>query len=160
DAPQTIRITTSDSYFSNRPAPAVPNAQVLLKDLTANVSYIFQYTNNGNYVFTPQDSIAKINHQYELNITIDGYTYTSLVTQPRAAGIDSLYKVDLSQFGGEGDDEFLIAMAAKDKVDKNTDYYWIKTFRNDTSLFSSNNIVNSIDGTGGAITEADGLDSL
>lgn len=161
DTTQVIRITTSSSYFSNSVAPPVTNAIVVLKDLTDNKSYSFQYTSNGNYIFEPQhDSIAKINHQYELNVTIDGHTYTSLATQKRTASIDSIYAMDMSQFGEVDENEVMLVLAAKDKVDKNTDYYWIKTFRNDTSLFGPNNIVNSIDGTSGAVTEAEGIDSL
>ncbi|MBX3164081.1 MAG: DUF4249 domain-containing protein [Bacteroidetes bacterium] len=163
DTTQTIRITTSDSYFSNRLTPVVSNAQVVLKDLTDDVSYTFQYTGNGNYEFTPQDSIAKINRQYELSVTIDGYTYTSLTTQKRAAAIDSIFRLDMRQYslsGNVNEDEYFFGMAAKDKVDENTDYYWIKTYKNDFSLFSSTGIVNSIDGTNGAVPYTEGIDSL
>src|SRR5581483_6297144 len=86
---QVIRVTTSDSYFSNKPAPAVPNAGVLLTDLTANKQYTFTYTGDGNYTYilALNDTISYVNHQYKLEVTIDGYVYTSMATQKRTAVI-------------------------------------------------------------------------
>lgn len=164
DTAQLIRVTTSDSYFSNKPAPVVANAAVVLKDLTDNKSYTFQYTGNGNYTFPRQDSMAKVNHQYELRVTINGYTYSALTTQKRAAGIDSIYRVDIKALGGGfgnyNPDDYYFSVLAKDKVDSNVDYYWLKVFRNDSSVFSPTEINTNVDGTGGAIDDAGGLDSL
>src|SRR5687768_10267070 len=53
---QVIRVNTNDSYFSNREAPPVPNANVVLKDLTINKNYTFNYTSNGNYVYKITDT--------------------------------------------------------------------------------------------------------
>src|SRR3954470_18000152 len=53
---QTIRVVSNDSYFSNREAPAVPNAIVILKDLTTNVDYAFNYSSNGNYDYSGPDT--------------------------------------------------------------------------------------------------------
>jgi hypothetical protein len=155
---QVIKITTNDSYFSNREAPPVPHANVVLKDLTDNKQYTFGYTSNGNYVYkiTDPDTISKIGHQYELNVSIDGITYTSLATQKRTAGIDSigteLFNGDTG-FGFTVTPYYMCTLYAKDKVDENADYYWIKTFRNDTLFMGPSDVNVTIDGVGGPVTQ-------
>lgn len=159
---QKIRVVTNDSYFSNRQAPPVPNASVILKDLTDNKQYTFNYSGDGNYVYDVPagDTLAKIGHQYELNVTLDGMTYTSLTIQKRTASIDSISTSnDAGGFGPVDDSTIYCGLWAKDKVDKNTDYYWIKTFRNDTLFDGPADINICIDGTGGPVEDAGGLDS-
>lgn len=160
-AKQIIRVTTNDSYFSNRIAPPVSDAVVVLKDLTTNKQYAFTYGGDGNYEYNiaSVDSIAKIGHQYELNVTIDGSIYTALAVQKRTAVIDSIVpEYDDGQSGGFGGNApnpfYLCNLLAKDKVDNVADYYWIKTFRNDTLFTESGDINICIDGTGGAVNNA------
>ena len=162
---QTIRVINNDSYFSAREAPPVAGALVVLKDLTANKTYNFNYTGNGNYVFntTDADTMCKVGHQYELNVTIDGMTYSSLTVQKRTAKIDSISAEVIGESGfggGRNDSTYFCNLFAREKVDNNTDYYLVKTFRNDTLFFSASDINVCIDGTGGAVTEAGGIDSL
>ncbi len=156
--PQKIRVVTNSSYFSTTEAAAVTNAQVVLKDLTNNQQYNFTYGSNGFYIFNvlPTDTIAKVNHQYELNVTLDGVVYTALATQKRAAGLDSVEAVyqdgSTGGFGPPTDPYYLCLLWAKDKVDNVTDYYWIKTYRNDTLFSASGDINLSIDGTNGPVS--------
>ena len=158
-ANQTIRIVTNDTYFSNREAPAVSNAQVILKDVTNGKQFTFNYTANGNYIYTlnANDTLGKINHQYELNVTIDGVTYSSFTTLKRAAKIDSIEALDNDGngggFGPPRKPYYNCLLWAKDKTDNNTDYYWIKTFRNDTLLNATTDLNLSIDGTNGPVGE-------
>ncbi len=158
-ADQTIKIVTNDSYFSNRDAPPVPNANILLTDLTSNTQYTFNYVSNGNYVYTlsPTDTISRVNHQYRLDVSLDGVTYTSLSTQPRAAIIDSISQFPTGS-GGFGrpskDSSYYCLLNARDKADNNPDYYWIKTLRNDTLFNSPEDLNVCIDGTGGVVTNA------
>jgi len=159
-SPQTIRVVTNDSYFSNREAPPVSNAAVVLKDLTANTQYVFNYAAQGNYIYNVAagDTLARVNHQYELNVTIDGVTYTSLTTQKRAAKIDSIsaeFDDGTGGFGGPSNPSYFCTLWAKDKADNNPDYYWVKTFRNDTLFSESGDINTCIDGTGGVVTGLD-----
>jgi hypothetical protein len=165
---QTIRVTTNDSYFSNRQAPPVTDANVLLKDLTSGKSFQFVYSSNGNYDFNAAgaDSLGLVDHQYQLNVTIDGYTYSSVTIEKRTASIDSISAEVFDPnaqggFGGgpPGPPFSFCTLWAKDKADNNTDYYWVKTFRNDSLLFSANDINVSIDGTNGAVMDA-GVDSI
>lgn len=150
-----VVITESANYFSNTAAPIVSNAQVVLKDLTDNKVYNFNYTSNGRYSFplAAADTIAKVGHQYELNVSIDGEVYTSLCTQKRTAAIDSIkvfYDEGNSGFG-PGTPFYYCELAAKDKVDQVPDYYWIKTFRNDTLFGEPGDLNTSIDGTNGEV---------
>ncbi len=162
--PQVVRVLSNDSYFSNREAPPITNAAVVLKDLSTNAQYTFTYTDHGNYVFNlaPTDTIAKINHQYELNVTIDGVVYKALATQKRSATIDTITTRFEDVNGGFGTPltAWSCTMQARDKVDASTDYYWVKTFRNDTAFSAAGDLNVCIDGTGGAIEDADGKDSV
>lgn len=155
-ANQIIKITTNDNYFSDREAPPVTNANVVLKDLTTNTQYNFTYASNGNYVYTlaNADTIAKPNHQYQIDVTIDGNVYTSLVvTQKRTAILDSisaLYNDGNNPFGGKKD-TYACLLFARDLGGAIPDYYWIRTFRNDTVFNGPSDINLCIDGTGGSV---------
>jgi hypothetical protein len=155
---QTIRVTNNDTYFSDREAPPVSGATVLLKDKTNGSSYNFSYVGNGNYIFKVDslNPIAISGHQYELTVEIDGTTYTSIVTQNRGALIEGILVVTPEQAGAFGppskDTLFYCNVFAKDKTDANTDYYWVKTIKNDT-LIKDLNI--TIDGTQGPVNSPD-----
>ena len=155
-ANQVIRVVTNDSYFSNREAPPVTNAAVVLKDLNSNTQYNFAYTSNGNYVYTlaNTDTISRIGHQYELIVTIDGVTYRSLCLQKRTAILDSISATNDNGLGVIRE-YYNCFLWARDKVDQNSDYYWIKTFRNDTLFSDPGDLNTAIDGTGGEVTSAD-----
>lgn len=155
---QTVRVTTNDTYFSNRQAPPVENAKVELLDLNTNASYNFTYTVDGKYVYSlaSTDTIARLGHKYMLKVTINGETYTSLAEQNRPAVIDSIasyYSDGSDPFGGPKD-TYTCLLFARDKADNNPDYYWLRTFRNDTLFNGSADINICIDGTGGAVINA------
>jgi len=155
---QKIRVTNSDSYFSGKKADPVSNAIIVLSDMTMNTNYTFNYTGNGNYEFAlgATDTIARPNHSYKLSITIDGSEYTALTEQKRGASIEGI-TAELNngtngELGAVGDFYYCF-LVAKDKADANTDYYWIKTFRNDT-LFADPQDLNIVtDGTGGSVSD-------
>lgn len=161
---QTIRVVTNDTYFSNREAPPVTNANVVLTDLSNNAQYNFAYSTNGNYTYTlgATDTISKRDHQYRLDVTIDGTTYTSLATQKRTAVIDTIVAIPNEQGVGGGGPPgpptqgttYSCFLAARDKADNNPDYYWVKTFRNDTLFTASADLNICIDGTGGVVMNA------
>ncbi len=162
---QVVRITGNDDYFSNRPAPVISNAEVLLEDLTASQTYSFSFI-NGQYVYPigPADTIAKVNHRYKLTVKVNGVSYTSETLMKRTAAIDSIQSIYNDGTGGFTTTQpfYICYLFAKDKVDFEPDYYRIKTFRNDTLFNSPSDINISIDGTNGVITpdKAEGLDSL
>jgi len=152
---QTVIVTQSDNYFSNESSPVVSKANVVLKDLTANSSYIFNYSQNGHYVYdaATQPAISGLNHVFELNVNIDGINYKSTTTQKRTAVIDSISAIYSDGTGGFGNQSpfYNCFLWARDKVDKNADYYWIKTYRNDTLFALPSDLNTSIDGTNGEV---------
>lgn len=156
---QIVRVTYNDTYFSTSVAPPVVNAVVVLTDLTDNKNFTFNYQGNGNYVYPAgTDSIAKINHQYRLTVRIDGIDYTALTVQKRPAKIYDIvpeYIDENSGFGAVEVPYYLCNLFAKDKTDANTDYYWVKTSRNDTLFNGSSDINVCIDGTQGAVTSTE-----
>lgn len=166
-ADQVVKITNNSSYFSNTTPSGVSGANVVLVDLTDNKQYNFTYTSGGNYVYSGwmTDTIAKVGHEYKLMIQIDGNLYMAGTKQKRPASIDSISVLqDDGSFGfgppaNTTDTTFLCVLYAKDKADAVPDYYWVKTFRNDTLFSSSSDINLNIDGTGGEITTAS-VDSL
>lgn len=152
---QLVRVNFNDSYFNSSVAPPVTNAIVTLTDLTDNKVFNFINSGNGNYVYTPGiDSMGKVNHQYKLSVTIDGFEYTALTVQKRPAKIYDIIAEYNDGTGGFGEPEppyYFCNLLAKDKTDANTDYYWIKTSRNDTLFNGSGDINVAIDGTNGAV---------
>jgi hypothetical protein len=158
---QSVRVVTNDNYFSASEPPPVTNAKVVLRDLNSNKDYIFNYSTNGYYVYDmlPGDTIGVVSHQYQLLVTIDGLAYSAITTQKRAAVMDTITAEALTGGGGFGgppttDTTYFCTLSAGDLVDANTDYYWIKTYRNDTLFNDPGDLNLCIDGTGGAITSA------
>ncbi len=155
---QVVKVTTNDSYFSNREAPPVDNAIVTLVDLNTNASYNFNYISKGRYIYSigAGDTISRTGHNYMLKVTINGETYTSITEQKRTAVIDSIaayYNDGSDPFAGPSD-SYVCLLFARDKADNSADYYWLRTFRNDTLFNGSADINICIDGTGGIVTNA------
>lgn len=159
---QTIVLTTSDNYFSNQAAPIVPNASVTLTDVTGNKVYNFQYSSNGKYTYDAASlgAIDGENHVFELSVIINGVNYTSMGTQKRTAVIDSISSVYTEDPGFGAEPVYNCFLWARDKVDQVADYYWIKTYRNDTLFAEPGDLNMAIDGTNGEVFDpnADTLD--
>ena len=161
---QKIRITNSDSYFSGKRAEAVSNAVVVLNDLTMNQSYTFKYADNGTYEFGLGlgDTIARPNHSYKLSISVDGVEYSAITEQKRGAAIEAITSELNNGINGElgaKGNFYYCFLVAKDKVDAVSDYYWVKTFRNDTLFSDPADLITSIDGTDGSVSPT-GVDSM
>lgn len=155
---QIVKVSTNDSYFSSKTAPIVANASVTLTDLTSNIIYNFPYTSEGNYVYStsPTDSIDGIDHKYLLQVTIDGFTYSSLTVQKRPSAVDSIMAIpgDKDNPFGPPEGSFSALLFARDKADNVADYYWLRAYRNDTLFNNPADINICIDGTGGVVTNA------
>jgi hypothetical protein len=136
--PQTVRLTTTADYFSNAPTPPLLGATVTLNDLTNNISYTFTPDGNGNYIYTPvvNDSMATINHKYQLNVSWNGNKYVALSTLNRTTTVDTI------AFRSSGFDavnkypndtttprRFFPILKAED-IKGEADYYWLKVYNN------------------------------
>lgn len=133
-AAQKVRLTTTAEYFSNAPTPAVLGATVSLTDLTANKTFNFVGDGFGNYAYIPQagDTLGRIGHNYQLNITYNGGTYMALSALNRTGIIDTIL-LKKSKYGFEDSTatptKYYPYLIARDAPGA-TDYYWIKTYRN------------------------------
>jgi hypothetical protein len=138
--PQTVRLTFNANYFSNASTPPVLGATVTLTDLTNAKTYSFVTDGNGNYIYNPgiNDSMAQLNHKYQLNISYNGNTYNALSTLNRTMPVDSI------AFRISGNDEdgtyplsdttnprrYFPYVFAFDSVGPIHDYYWLKVYNN------------------------------
>jgi len=85
---QTIRLRTTDAFFSNRRTPPAMGAAVAVTD-GAGVVYSFAETEPGHYV--THDLHARIGETYTLSIDHDGDRYAASASLLPVAPIDSLY---------------------------------------------------------------------
>ncbi|MBS1652477.1 MAG: DUF4249 domain-containing protein [Bacteroidetes bacterium] len=165
---QVIRVLHNSDYFSTSPSSPITNAVVTVKDITANKNYTFTYSGNGNYVYKldTNNLINSVNHIYQLNIALNGYTYTAQTEQKRTAIMSkkavkisypfidtSLFKLGLydTLMNRNSKPFYTVFLYAVDIADNNPDYYWVKTFRNDTLFNNPNDINTSVDGSGGPV---------
>jgi hypothetical protein len=132
--PQNVRLTFTDNYFSDTHTPPALGATVSLQDLTNGRAYAFTPDGNGNYIYTPQvnDSMAQVGHNYQLNITYNGTSYSAISKLNRTTPIDTI--IWKRSKGGMADTtqlprKYFPYLIAKDAVGA-TDYYWIKTYKN------------------------------
>ncbi|MCX7727922.1 MAG: DUF4249 domain-containing protein [Bacteroidia bacterium] len=148
---QKVRVTLSQNYFDNsQNVSVVPNAQVLLKDMTANTTYTFSYTSNGYYTYTlsSTDTIAKVNHYYELQVHYNGYVYSSQTLQKRSAIIDSI-QIEFNKNNFTGKEGYKCILWGRDVPGPIPDFYWIKSFRNGKFFNKTSDINLAYDGASG-----------
>ena len=90
-SPQTIRLTYTDNYFSQKPNDPINGASVIVKDITSGQLYNFTDNSNGNYVFnlTSSDTLGKVGHEYELTVNHQGNIYNSKSTMFRTTQVDT-----------------------------------------------------------------------
>ena len=127
---QKVRLTYTDSYFSQKPNQPISGATVILKDLSTGMDYAFSDNNNGDYVLTPTDTF-RIGHEYELTVTHQGIVFKSSSRMNRTTGIDTLVS-EFNEGGGIGNAEagYKFAFLGFDPPGDTIDYYWIKSYRN------------------------------
>jgi hypothetical protein len=144
---QKVRLTYTDSYFSGQNPPPVTNGVVVLKDISANKNYTFTNMGNGDYTYsiTTVDTIAFLNHNYELNVIYDGKTYTSYGKQKRTTKVDSISAQfrEKNAFTEEG---YYCKFWAFDPPGPEPDYYWIKAFKNGIMFNKGSQINLAFDG--------------
>ncbi len=148
---QKIRITYSQNYFDNtQNVNVVDNAQVYLKDLNTNTTYTFSYTGHGFYTYTlsSSDTIARVNHLYQLLVVYNGYTYTATALQKRSAIIDSI-QVKFRKNNFTGKEGYKCILWGRDVPGPIPDYYWIKSFRNGVFFGRTSDINLAYDGASG-----------
>lgn len=158
--PQKVRLTTTDDYFSGQNPPYVSGATVVLTDLTNNKTYNFSDQSNGDYTFnlTNADTIGYAGHSYKLEVNYNGNLYTSVVNQNRRAKFDSIsttYEDGTSLFAPKAG--YYSVLWARDLPGPVSDYYWVRSSKNNVPYSKASEINLAIDGTGGSVPAADTL---
>lgn len=152
---QVIRLTISTPYFNNSKALPALGATVKLIENSNKVYNFIDLENNGNYtyIYNPLDSFCAVGKNYKLEINYNGQEYNSISSVNQVPKIDSIIsKKDKNPF--TGDLEYKAEFFSFD-FKGTRDFYWVKTWYNDT--------LKSIDGSDiisdGAFsgTGADGL---
>ncbi len=132
---QTIKLTNTSAYFKNSASPAVLGAKVTVTNVnTGEVFPFIDATNTGNYSWLPngKGNFAKMNNTYALSVIYKGDTLVSESRLNPVPAIDSLtyeYKEGIT----EKQNGYIASFWAFD-IPKRTDFYWIRTSRNDTLL--------------------------
>ena len=148
---QTVRLTRSIGYFdSTGKEPIITHAQVAIVDQSASVPklFVFKYTYNGKYQFVPNQTTGDtftVGHDYALLVVVDKDTLVSFSRLNPTTVIDSLHLVDVVGNGPPiNTTGKYVELYANDRVGQG-DFYWIKTFRNDTFSNSINQLNISAD---------------
>lgn len=156
-AQQKVRLTYTDDYFSQKPNVGIIGANVVLKDLTTGTVFNFTDNSNGDYLYNigNNDTIARLDHQYELTVTHQGTTYTAQSKVKRTTAIDSIDVKfeDAGAFGGK--EGYYFSFFGKDPEGSEPDFYWIKSYRNGIFFNKGSEINIAWDGANG-----DGADGL
>lgn len=136
---QTIKLSKTNSYFSNETLPAITNAEVFVIDNVGN-SYSFSHESEGNYIWTPTptDTLNMIGGEYTLIIKYQNEEYrakSQLNPVPQIDSIGSEFRVA----NGPSPEGYYAILYAFDIAGR-SDYYWIKTYKNNTYVNGPQNI--------------------
>ncbi len=142
---QTIRLTKTTAYFENKSAPGITDASVKLFNKSSGKMYDFLHENDGNYSWTPSngDTLAKIGNEYTLRITYNNEQFIAESQLNPVPAIDSI-SYELREARGPSPKGYIASLYAIDILGR-TDYYWIRTYRNDSLLNKPENINTAVD---------------
>lgn len=157
--PQTIKVLRTIPYFENSSLPGLNEAIVQVQDLTDDVNYSFEKTDDdGAYVWQPtagQPYFGKIGNEYKLSVQVGNAIYEAYSSMNRVPEVDSIsYRFE------EGNDFFpdayFAGVYARDFVGVG-DAYWIKAWKNGKYLNLPGEINISYDAGGSPGATVDGI---
>lgn len=132
--PQTIRFTMSVPFTDNNPAPIINDATITLYDLTNGKSYPFAFKQNAYSYDATNSPIGIVGHAYKLHIQYKGEIFEAYDTIKRVPQIDSIsLKFKTKEESISGKEGYYATMHVKDIEGGPVDYYWIRSYRNDTT---------------------------
>lgn len=127
---QTIKFLKATGYTSSQDPAPVPDATISVTDLTSSQTYAFNYQ-NGSYTYDAGvTSIGVVGHSYRLNIAWKGEQFEAFNEIKRVPAIDSI-TVKFEEVKSDKKEGYYAKLWAKD-LPGATDYYWIRTYRNDS----------------------------
>lgn len=129
---QVIKLTSSQSYFDNNLPTGIEGAEVFITSGTD--TYVFDYTSDGAYVWTPgaNQTFGAVGEEYTLTVKYDNEEYTS------TAVLNPVPKIDSVTFKFEEEttffpESYLGEFWSRDLAGEGNTY-WIKTFKNEQQL--------------------------
>jgi hypothetical protein len=136
---QKVRLTTTADYFSNAPTPAVLGATVSLNDLTDAKTYTLTPDGKGNYYYLPSsstDTMAQINHKYQLNVSYNGNSYFALSTLYKTTIVNAIrFRSTPTDYDNKYPNDtttprkyYPVAVARDIPGEEN--YYWLRVYKN------------------------------
>ncbi|CAL1517364.1 DUF4249 domain-containing protein [Chitinophaga sp. MM2321] len=130
---QKIKFTMSVPYTDNNPAPIITDAAITVFDLTAGTTYPFAFKDNVYSYDATNKPIGVLGHAYKLHVEYKGEIFEAYDTIRRVPPIDSIsYQFKTKEESISGKEGYYAKFHAKD-LDNGTDYYWIRSYRNDTT---------------------------
>ncbi|WP_128546543.1 DUF4249 domain-containing protein [Larkinella soli] len=155
---QTIRLSRTTGYFDAAQPPAATGATVVVSDDKGKTYEFVDLKNDGNYVWTPKagEVFGQIGRKYGLGIRYEGQEYYAVSEMRRVPAIDSVVFREEKVNPLSDETGYLGEFYATD-LPNQTDYYWIRTYRNNKRLDKTTNIVVSLDGSFNGSANTDGL---
>lgn len=155
NTPQTIRLTSTTSYFNTTTLP-VQGAEVIVENLTQNRRFVFTDTQqNGEYRWQPvgNERLGSIGDNFRLTVTYQGNTYTASSPLNRTTTVDSI-TYEFRERPNIGDDkEGYYAQFYGSDLPGQDDFYWIRAYKNGKLLIKPtliNYAFNAVRGGSGA----------
>ena len=159
--PQVIILSKSQAYFDNTIPPGLSGATVMVNDDKGKVhAFMEDDKKPGYYLWTPKvnEVFGAIGARYQLNILINGETFTSSSRMGRVPPIDSIvFQTDKRT--GRVDSVTRGEFWATDPKGVG-DAYWIRTYKNGVLLNRPSEINVAYDASFSAGGETDGVNFI
>ncbi|MCS7018932.1 MAG: DUF4249 domain-containing protein [Cytophagales bacterium] len=132
NAPQVIRLTTTNPYF-NTAVPPVQGAEVVVENLTQNRRFVFADTRqNGEYRWQPagNERLGNLGDNFRLTVTYQGQVYTASSILNRTTKVDSItYEFRERPNFGDNKEGYYAQFYGSDLPGQD-DFYWIRAYKN------------------------------
>ena len=125
---QTIRFLQAVNYTDTKEPTPIADATIKLTDLTSSQAYSFTYANGAYSYDAGTGKVGFIDHRYKLDILYKGVAFTALDTLKRNTVIDSITSVHKDNDGSHKEGYYATFYAVDPQG--GTDYYWIRTYKN------------------------------
>ena len=86
--PYHIHISKTANFYSDNVYQTVSGANVIITDMTANVTDVLTEATTGDYI--THSIVGAYGHTYQMKVTMDGKIYVSVSTMPQLVKLDSV----------------------------------------------------------------------
>jgi hypothetical protein len=146
---QQVKLLKSSSYFANKPAVVVSNAEVSVTDGTQ--TWIFVETPSGSGIYLSDPFAAKPGINYTLTIKSEEKTYTAAEKMLKGAVLDSVALVQQFKnipFENKTDSSYTVSVWGKEVAGEKNYYMWKLKFGLGQNFTDTLKNINFLDDTG------------